>query len=206
MRASRIAIPPLRRSLHDGPPSVPVTRERAPGRDHLPERLVGTARRAGRRRRPRVDDDERAGRPGEGDVELAGVRSSGARSGAALQRSLGLEERREDQSTVSHALRHRLPSSPRRETRAPSTGTVGAAPRLGIISTRAAPDSRRRPCPFLGSAPRPAMSSSSVGPGSTMPGQAVDASSSKRAAQGLAGPLVAGTAVVVGTFAVGEQT
>ena len=36
--------------------------------------------------------------------------------------------------------------------------------------------------------------------------QAVDASSSKRAAQGLAGPLVAGVAVVVGTLAVGEQT
>ena len=50
------------------------------------------------------------------------------------------------------------------------------------------------------------MSPSSVGPSSTMAGQAVDASSSKRAAQGLAGPLVAGIAVVVGTFAVGEQT
>ena len=36
--------------------------------------------------------------------------------------------------------------------------------------------------------------------------QAVDASSSKRAAQGLAGPLVAGVAVVIGTLAVGEQT
>ena len=50
------------------------------------------------------------------------------------------------------------------------------------------------------------MSPSSVGPGSTMARQAVDASSSKRAAQGLAGPLVAGIAVVVGTLAVGEQT
>ena len=50
------------------------------------------------------------------------------------------------------------------------------------------------------------MSPSSVGPGSTMARQAVDASSSKRAAQGLAGPLVAGIAVVIGTLAVGEQT
>src|SRR6478672_5360658 len=50
------------------------------------------------------------------------------------------------------------------------------------------------------------MSPSSVGLSSTMAGQAVDASSSKRAAQGLAGPLVAGVAVVIGTLAVGEQT